>query len=196
MYLNVNNRELATILAALRDWQRKGILGPTKPHCLAEYDIASDEGNVEPLDANEIDALCESINGDDELPGQLVAALERASAACEAHNAGGKLDYDWIGEAENVLSAAYAVGLGPQVSVSLKRLLMAEIDNEADGGDSPTTLETVLESLEGGCSPYDGFPVEDVKAELAALIDKFGKAPADRFVCEADWKARAEASLA
>ena len=75
-------------------------------------------------------------------------------------------------------------------------LLMAEIDNEADGGDSPTTLETVLESLDGGYAPYDGFPVEDVKAELAALIDKFGKAPADRFVTEADWKARTEASLA
>jgi len=186
MYLNVNNRELAAILAALRVWQEQDA-PPAR-----QLDIATDCGELEPLSADEIDALCERVNGNDELPGQLVAALERASAACDSE----PRDYDWIADVEDVLRAAYTAGLGPEVSWPLKRLIMAEIDNEADGGDSPATLESVLESLDGGCTPYDGFPVEDVKAELATLIDKFGKAPADRFVCEADWKARAEASLA
>ncbi len=62
MLLNVTGREFATILAGLRYWQRKGILGPTKPHCLAEYDIASDAGKVQPLGNLEIDELCERLN--------------------------------------------------------------------------------------------------------------------------------------
>ena len=188
MYLNVNDRELATILAALRYWQRRGILGPTKPHCLAEWDVAADNGKHTPLSADEIDALCERVNGDDELPGRLVAALERASAACDSE----ERDYDWAGDAEKAIRAAYAAGLGPKVSLALKRLIMAEIDNEGDGGAEPAELETIMESLDGGYTPYDGFPVTDVKAELAALIADKGKAPPDRFVTDADWQERAK----
>ena len=67
---------------------------------------------------------------------------------------------------------------------------MAEIDNEADGGDSPATLKSAMESLKGGYDPCPGFPVAKVKKELAALIAKHGNARADRFVTDADFAAR------
>ncbi len=114
MYLNVNNRELATILAALRYWQHKGIEGPTKPHCLAEWDIAADNGTHIPLDANEIDALCERVNCDDDLPAQLLAALERAVEDCESRNKGEEADYGWVSEAETAIAAAKAAGIKRQ----------------------------------------------------------------------------------
>lgn len=56
-----DTRELATILAALRYWQREGASGnsvDTEP----EHDILTDGGEIEPLTAEEIDALCERIN--------------------------------------------------------------------------------------------------------------------------------------
>jgi len=49
--------ELGTVLAALRYWQREGLLSDG-----VERDIATDGGTVVPLDANQIDALCERIN--------------------------------------------------------------------------------------------------------------------------------------
>jgi len=82
------------------------------------------------------------------------------------------------------------------VSAELKRLLMAEIDNEADGGDSPVTLKSALESLKGGYEPRPGFPVARVKKELAALIGKRGNERADRFVTDADFAARKPAKKA
>lgn len=57
----LNDRELGTVLAALRYWQRRALDGATQLHCLPEYDIAAD-GDMEPLSANEIDELCERIN--------------------------------------------------------------------------------------------------------------------------------------
>ena len=106
MYLNVNDRELATILAALRLWQEQDA-PPAR-----QLDIATDCGELDPLDADEIDALCESINGDGELPAQLLSALERAVAA---NNPDGESrdDYDWIGEAERAIAAAKAAGIQP-----------------------------------------------------------------------------------
>lgn len=50
-----DNRELATVLAALRCWQRRGIQGEY------ERDIATDLGRLSPLTNKEIDALCESL---------------------------------------------------------------------------------------------------------------------------------------
>lgn len=52
----MNRRELNTILAALRYWQREGLLSGGH-----EQDIAADAGVV-PLTAVEIDALCERLN--------------------------------------------------------------------------------------------------------------------------------------
>lgn len=196
MFLEVDSRELATILAALRYYQRTGVCldGGTGELIIPEEerDVATDGDTLEPLDEKEIDTLCESINCEPSpLVNQLVSALERATAACESHNEGGQLDYDWIGEAEAVLEAAYAAGLGPKLSAPLKRLLMAEIDNVE--GNDPATLETVKDSLDSGYRPYDRFPVGMVKKELADLIFRVGgTATAKRFVNTADWKERAK----
>ena len=57
--MKLDNRELATVLAALRYWQ--GILLED----VRSYDcdtIATDNGTLEPLGVGEIDALCERLN--------------------------------------------------------------------------------------------------------------------------------------
>jgi hypothetical protein len=54
----LNDREHATVLAALRLYQAEGM--PT--HGEPASDIATNGGNVKPLDANDIDALCERLN--------------------------------------------------------------------------------------------------------------------------------------
>jgi hypothetical protein len=59
MLLSVTPREFATILAALRYWQANDRSTASEA---AEYDIASDAGQFEPLDNDEIDALCEQLN--------------------------------------------------------------------------------------------------------------------------------------
>lgn len=53
----MNARETATVLAALRYWQREGL--QSAGH---EQDIACDGGTLTPLTAVEIDALAERIN--------------------------------------------------------------------------------------------------------------------------------------
>ena len=52
-------RELATVLAALRYWQREGWRMAEG----RELEIASDCGRLKPLGTKEIDDLCERING-------------------------------------------------------------------------------------------------------------------------------------
>jgi hypothetical protein len=50
-------RELGTVLAALRYWQREGLMSGG-----AEHDIATDGDSFAALTAEEIDALCERLN--------------------------------------------------------------------------------------------------------------------------------------
>jgi len=57
MKQSLNQRELATVLAALRYWQREGL--NSSGH---EQEIATNEGEFPSLNAMEIDALCERIN--------------------------------------------------------------------------------------------------------------------------------------
>lgn len=53
----LNDREHATVLAALRSWQSQ------HSAVYAEYDdIATNGGKVEPLTVDEIDRLCERLN--------------------------------------------------------------------------------------------------------------------------------------
>lgn len=49
--------ELATVLAALRYWQREGLMSAG-----CEQDIACDGGRFEPLNDSEIETLCERLN--------------------------------------------------------------------------------------------------------------------------------------
>lgn len=53
----LNDREHATVLAALRFWQREG--RASGGH---EHDIADNGGKLKPLGVGEIDALCERLN--------------------------------------------------------------------------------------------------------------------------------------
>lgn len=55
--LAVSDRETGTILAALRYWQREGLMSAGH-----EQDIATDGGRLEPLSVDEIDALSERVN--------------------------------------------------------------------------------------------------------------------------------------
>lgn len=58
MNINISERELATILAALRFWQGEINDGFSDE----QWDIASGSGVYEPLDAAQIDTLCENMN--------------------------------------------------------------------------------------------------------------------------------------
>lgn len=53
----VTSREVATILAALRLWQRT-----VDQNLLPEYIIATDAGQIEPMPTLEVEALCYKIN--------------------------------------------------------------------------------------------------------------------------------------
>jgi len=52
-----SDRELATVLAALRYWQREGLMSDGR-----EQDIAGDDGKFDPLTVIEINELCERLN--------------------------------------------------------------------------------------------------------------------------------------
>jgi hypothetical protein len=61
MATQLNERELATILASLRYWQREGYMSGGH-----EHEIASNGGLIEPLFSAEIDDLCERLNTEEE----------------------------------------------------------------------------------------------------------------------------------
>ena len=76
MNTTLNPRQLGTLLAALRLWQRLG-----ERHGGPELAIATDEGSFAPLAADEIDTLCEQINlgngsQDDATPAEIARARE------------------------------------------------------------------------------------------------------------------------
>jgi len=60
--LDVSNRELATILAALRYHQAENLQGTDEIPDQAIREIATDGGYIRPLSSREIDQLCERIN--------------------------------------------------------------------------------------------------------------------------------------
>lgn len=75
---DIDRYELATILAALRLLQET----PALPEAIEE--IATEEGDFERIDADQIDALCDRINAVSEYPWRDVtedAALEERVAA-------------------------------------------------------------------------------------------------------------------
>ena len=73
-------------------------------------------------------------------------------------------------------------------SWELRRLFMAEIDNEADGGESPATVATTYESVASGYMPYADFPIDEVRAELKKLIaDGHEHVCATQFLTNEDW---------
>jgi hypothetical protein len=80
--MTLHDRELGTILAALRYWQRAlndGGDGERRPNCDYDgcMDIATDSETIEPLSADEIDDLCEEVNSIPMLKSACEEALER-----------------------------------------------------------------------------------------------------------------------
>lgn len=54
-------------------------------------------------------------------------------------------------------------------------LFRAEIDNETEGGITPSTLGSALSSLEQGYEPYDNFNSEVAEKDINYLIDEHGE---------------------
>lgn len=76
-----------------------------------------------------------------------------------------------------------------------KRLLMAEVCNEDEGGANPATLGSALDSVLQGYDPdpEEEFDMKKVESQLTELIDEFGpKAFASDFLIKADWDMRFE----
>jgi hypothetical protein len=61
--LDIDARELATILAALRFHQDENLQGRSEIADLTIQDIATDGGILKPLTFQEVDVLCERLNG-------------------------------------------------------------------------------------------------------------------------------------
>ena len=59
-----------------------------------------------------IEGITDLIERETGLP-DLLAALQRAVDACNAHNEGGSMDYDWIGQAEVAINKAASPGTPP-----------------------------------------------------------------------------------
>ena len=68
----LDRRELATVLAALRYWQREGLISAG-----GEHEIATDGDHVAPLTSAELDTLCERLNVSE-------ATLSETAAASDA----------------------------------------------------------------------------------------------------------------
>jgi len=56
-----DSREQATVLAALRYWQR-AVVGGRPTFNIAEWDIATGDNTLDPLTVEEIDEVCNRIN--------------------------------------------------------------------------------------------------------------------------------------
>lgn len=66
-----------------------------------------------------------------------------------------------------------------KTSADTERLFRAEIGNERDGGVSPATLESALDSLVQGYDPRIDEPGEEwdgnaVEVEIESLIEEYG----------------------
>ncbi len=70
--IHVDDRQLATMLAALRYWQR---IAPSISMAEDEHAIASDGGAFECLQGDEVDTLCERINLPETSPPLLIAVV-------------------------------------------------------------------------------------------------------------------------
>lgn len=81
------------------------------------------------------------------------------------------------------------------ISWDTKRLFMAEINNEKEGGVSPSTLWSALDSLKQGYKPFEGFLSEFVEKELRDLIKEHGEATeVEIFLADEDWNRHSLAS--
>lgn len=103
--MKLNARELGTVLAALRYWQatRKSEGGLWDSDTFEP--IASDNGLQEPLDAGEIDELCERINMGDRTEGEGLKEIIDFLDVLLANNPNEALDL-LTNEGEDILNKA------------------------------------------------------------------------------------------
>ena len=99
--ITLDDRELATVLAALRYWQREGIMSSGM-----EQDIATNNGTLLALTGSRIDDLCERINAG---PERFEEAEPPHEAACKAAGwmqGGGYIFHEetWAGDWKNAVS--------------------------------------------------------------------------------------------
>lgn len=153
-------RQKATVLAALRYWERVGTQDKEPP----EGDIATDGDQFEPLNVDEIDALCEQINGA-ESPTPNASALAQAleSAASLIEHAIDTHIYDEQNGEEPEPDCPYVA------TVKELRQLAQQI-----GGDQPRLLRDCLGAIDSLSDQIDQmkglFPDED-KAIANALAE-------------------------
>lgn len=79
-----------------------------------------------------------------------------------------------------------------------KWLLIAEINNEADGGESPATVLSALESVRGGYNPDPDelVDVEPIQRELEKLVlSGQGDDLAENLLTDADWQEYSDGDL-
>jgi hypothetical protein len=111
MFLQVDAREFATILAALRYWQRDGLATDEQGDLAApgpENDVATDGGTHEPLDLEEIDELCERLNCEPSALTRLVEILRSTATSCHDACTG---DWDKSDDGFDALKRAAEEGL-------------------------------------------------------------------------------------
>src|ERR1039457_3492447 len=98
----LDKRQTATILAALRYWQREGLM--SSGH---EQDIATEGNSMNALDAEDIDALCEQINVAPD-PAIIVVGCEGGLVQGASSNIEGLsmivLDYDTEGAGDDEIT--------------------------------------------------------------------------------------------
>lgn len=159
----LNERETATVLAALRYWQREGLMSAG-----AELDIANDGGRFRPMRGEEIDQLCERLNLDDggAAPSDLADVVRDALAfradafeGDEEVNGGDLVEWfsGWREQAKAAISAPDA---------AVKIFVVVEggtIQSVFSGRDLVSTTVTVIDYDTDGAERNDLSMVEQVE---------------------------------
>jgi hypothetical protein len=136
-----NHRNLATVLAALRYWQREGV--GSAGH---EQNIATDDGAWSAMSVEEIDELCEAINLDEPIAPAVVLEINGGVVNCVRASAPMRvvvLDEDTEGgDAEFVLEVN-----GEEVYCQDR--VLTTFEGEGQDGVDPDFVAEVLEQLDG-----------------------------------------------
>lgn len=105
--MNMPDRTLATILAALRFWQHAQANPSPKRFNRSAYmmEIATDGGHFENLSAKEIDKLCEHLNAGDESETDKAKTAELISACWDLHDLGGHGGTDAVDRVKAAIEA-------------------------------------------------------------------------------------------
>lgn len=87
-----------------------------------------------------------------------------------------------------------------KISWATKRFLMAEINNESEGGEKPATIGSALDSMIQGYNPnpdlFDETTLNEVEMELKTLSKRKGKrCRLETLISKEDWAKRKAAAV-